>query len=568
MPGNTKDKPTIVNTDVYDDIQSMGNVEQMYTKVVKPIDEQFRSIGSSPGLENNTAGTRVGYNAEDDARRSLEGQNINSESFLESRAHAFYRMVGFPVVSQDGFYNSGHDPSHNTTSSHRSTVDDSLRNKNTDLLDLAKLRELYPVERERLFQQQDETASFYTLLMRNPKPFLMAQTGKDPFFFDPQKQPIAGRNEDIEYFKSLNVDATILSNLKATAENVPHILKPFIVIPEIEKAVTPNYKKRVCVPFLKNITETKSTPYDILKRPIIEYILRKRLEIVELDNIFISAANKAIQNTSSADASSAAIKNALLAISGETNLVAANPDVIEGIQGFTTVQSNTVIYFTKAIQAAIIELEANIRVFDEVRINYGIIPVPNIYGPEYGGDVRNGGISLIDQKIALMELQRTLAYNRSKVLEETIGNEGAFASAFVADIQKDFDGPIRSLKSERNRAASMVINSLKIMEIVTGEISGLGLIDILAIYTALWTINIEDLIGLLDNESLARLSYNFPNLVTSEVSAQLNRTRKSIFEVLTNFEKVLFNILTYADKVLVQTKQGPRRARRGIVEGT
>jgi hypothetical protein len=114
----------------------------------------------------------------------------------------------------------------------------------------------------------------------------------------------------------------------------------------------------------------------------------------------------------------------------------------------------------------------------------------------------------------------------------------------------------------------MAINALKIIEIVTGEISGLGLVDILAIYTALWTIDIGDLISLLDNNSLARLNYNFPTLVTSEVANQLSGTRPDIFTALTNFEKVLFNILTYADKVLVQIRQGPRRARRGIIEGT
>jgi hypothetical protein len=522
-------------------------------------------------LSNNTAGVR-NESQEDGARRTLEGQNIDPNNFLESRVHAFYRMVGFPVVSHDGFYNSGHDPNNNYTTSHRNAVNESLKNKNAEVLELALLREKFPIDTRQIFQKQDDLSVFCALLLRNPKPFLMAQTGKDPFFFDMQKQPISGRKEDIEALRTISVNTTILDSLKLVSETIPHMLKPFIVIPDIEKAVTPNYKKSVCVPFLKNIAETRTTPTDILKRPIIEYILRKRLEVREVDKMFISAAEKAITNKSSTDTSSDYVQSALLAIGGNTSLAALDPEILKGIQGFTPIQSHTVLYFTKAIQVAICELDLNIRIFDEIQTNYRILPLPNVAGPEFGGSLTTlYGIqdpSAIDQKIALMELERLLDQSKSKITEETIGNEAAFASAVVADIRKDYDDPIRKLQAERDKAAAIAINALKVIEIVTGEFSGLGLVDILAIYTALWTIDIEDLIGLLDNNSLARLSYNFPTLVTSEVANQLNSTRRDIFTALTNFEKVLFNILTYADKVLVQIRQGPRRARRGIIEGT
>jgi hypothetical protein len=565
----TKDKPTVVRADRFDDTRSIGNVSQMYSKLVVPIDQEYRSIANSPGLGTKDTTTRATNSQQEDvARKVLTGQEVDADNFVESRTHAFYRMVGLPVVSQDGFYNSGHNPDQGSTLSSRTMINDSLTNKDSDVLTLASLREDNAIFRRKVFNKQDDVSTGYALLLRNSKPFLMAETGKDPFFFDKQSQPIAGRKESIESFDTSD---DIKATLKSISESPSHILKPFIVIPAIESAITPNYKKRICVPFLKSIAETKATPNITLKRPIIEYIIRQRLKIKETDDLFLDTARRVIQNSATtSDATSTNIKNALLAISGEATL---NDDVLDGIQGFTTVQAATVVLFTKAIQVAVKELDDNIRSFDEQIIKQNIQPIPNRLGPEFGGTIRTiGGIkdrSEADKKIAVLELTRLLAQLRSQDDSAQVGNESSFASAIVADIHKDFDKPIKKLKSERDKSGSIATNNLKVIEVVTGEVSGLGLIDILAIYTALWTIDIGDLIGLLDNDSLSRLCDNFSYLapIGSEARNQLNAGNRSqnIFTVLTNLETRIFNILTYADGVLVKTRQGPRRSRKGTV---
>src|ERR1700733_3501396 len=44
-------------------------------------------------------------------------QELNTPQYQESRCHAFYRMVGFPVVADDGdFYSPGYDPNLNVDS--------------------------------------------------------------------------------------------------------------------------------------------------------------------------------------------------------------------------------------------------------------------------------------------------------------------------------------------------------------------------------------------------------------------------------------------------------------------
>ena len=565
----SKASPTIVSADRFDDTRSIGTVEQMYQKLVVPIDQQFRSIASSPGLGSKDTTNRTSDSEQESAaKKVLVGQNVDASNYIESRAHAFYRMVGFPVVSKDGFYNSGHDPSQGATLSSRTSINDSLTNKDPEVLNLASLREFNAINRREIFNKQDDVATGYSLLLSNPKKFLVVETGQKPFYNDKQSQPIAGRKEQIENF---DTDSETKNAIKTIAESPSHILKPFIVIPAIEAAVTPNYKRRVCVPFLKNVSQTRTTPDITLKRPIIEYIVRQRLKVLEVDKLFYNTAENIVNNTSNtADATSSNIRNTLLAISG-SSLAELNSDVLEGVRNFTTVQAATVVLFTKAIQSAVQELDKNIRSFDTQIAQFGLQPIPHRRGPEFGGKIRTiGGIkerSEIDQKIAVLELSKLLAQMQSKDNSRYIGNESAFATAIVADIYKTFDSPINKLKSERDRAGAIAMNNLKTIEIITGEISGLGLIDILAIYTALWTINIEDLLGLLDNDSLTRLTENFPELAPpgSIASSQLSAGNRNnnVFTALTNLETTIFNILTYADSVLEKTRQGPKRARRG-----
>jgi hypothetical protein len=85
----------------------------------------------------------------------------------------------------------------------------------------------------------------------------------------------------------------------------------------------------------------------------------------------------------------------------------------------------------------------------------------------------------------------------------------------------------------------------------------LGLIDIFAFYTALWAIDLEYLIGLLDNNSLTRLATYFPEIVNDEIKKQVNGNRPGIFVCLAQFEKVFFNVLSYSDSLLVKHRQSP-----------
>src|ERR1019366_5684882 len=68
------------------------NFEDLYNSFITPIDLM-----------------RSHYNA-----LVLNSQDLNTPQYQESRQHAFYRMIGFPVVADaNNFYSPGYDPNLN-----------------------------------------------------------------------------------------------------------------------------------------------------------------------------------------------------------------------------------------------------------------------------------------------------------------------------------------------------------------------------------------------------------------------------------------------------------------------
>jgi len=90
------------------------------------------------------------------------------------------------------------------------------------------------------------------------------------------------------------------------------------------------------------------------------------------------------------------------------------------------------------------------------------------------------------------------------------------------------------------------------IEIISGEVSGLGLIDILCIYIALWAMDELALVSMLDDESFSRLVENNPELVVGEAE-KINtehRFKLSITDALSAFEKSLVNVFSFVEAEL------------------
>lgn len=563
-------KPKPVRTDSVDDIQTIGNVEQLYQQFVVDIDSKIRSFADAPGLGVTTAQSPRGYNTDEEklAATDIQGSRVDPIRYQESRTHAFYRLVGFPVAApNNSYYNSGHDRNQRATLKTRQRVDFSLISGAPDVIRLISKREDQFKERRDIFARQDNVAIVYALLLRKPRPFLSAQTGQSPFFADEQKSPLDNRKVEIN---DLNISANDVPDI---ITNVPHILKPFIVNPSIEAAVAPEETHRVAVPFLASPAELNtgvgedSLMNRAASRPIIEQVIHNRLKVKEEDTSFIEAANRIITNEST-DATSADIRSTLLALSGQGSVAELTQDVIDTIQDFTTLESTISTTLVKAIKVCVNELNVAIRDLEQIRAQINLQPIPDVNGPEFPqrGRIRTvGGLvepSEIQQKQAVLQLIQLSNEILEGPPDTRVGNN-AYVSGISVDLTKDLSKPIEDLKRIEDQLAAQALKLLATIEKVTGEVSGLGLVDILAVYTALYTIDIRFLIGFLDDNSLTRLDENFHELVSTEVFTQLTGDRPSITECLMEFEKIFFNILAFADSLRVTSNQTPLKARKG-----
>jgi hypothetical protein len=564
-----KVKPNLVRTDRVDDIQSIGTVEQMYKSFIVPIDENIRSFMSSSGIDASIITNPRGYNTDQEVvATSIIGGVVDTLRYNESRCHAFYRNIGFPVVSPNGsFYNPGHDPNQINTFIKRQNVESSLYADGFNAVRLTLKREDNNKQRRDIFSKQDELSSIYAILLRKIRPFLSAQTGKDPFYLDEQKTPISDRSQEIS-----NLDISI--DIPDIVTNVPHILKPFMVNPRIEAAVEPEQVRRVAVPFL-------GSPDDLITgfdekgnntkafRPILEEVIINRLQVRQSSDYITNSVKRIIGYKNS---STNAEVSTLLALSGTDDLSFVGDDVIEAVQNFSSLESTIATTLIKAIKVCVEELNVAIREVEKINSEINLEPIPDRNGPEFpeGGRIRvSGGIldtSDLQKKQAILELQRLVNERLQPKQDSRIGSN-SYISAISIDLTKNMEDPISRLKKESDEYGRKALNYLSTIEKITGEISGIGLVDILGIYTALYTIDMKYLIGFLDDAALDRLDQNFSELKDNEVNSQLGGNRPSIIDCLTEFERVFFNILSFADSLMITSSRTPIQARRGQIGG-
>jgi hypothetical protein len=98
--------------------------------------------------------------------------------------------------------------------------------------------------------------------------------------------------------------------------------------------------------------------------------------------------------------------------------------------------------------------------------------------------------------------------------------------------------------------------NLKNIEMLVGTTSGLGLIDVIAIYLALWTVDIKVLLAMLDRDSFERfLSEDNEKYANLTVVQEQRDSPMQILEALTKFQNKLYNILEFSDMYLRNNQQ-------------
>ncbi len=540
------DLPEMQTETELDDTQGVDvELETLFNKFILPID-RVRSFAAATMVDRPVIadGDSVANNAANSA-------NIDPSGPQESRTHAFYRMIGFPVINSNlQYYNPGFDP----------TLKADQRKKNYDIStkiapvvnDLQNQRETSARTRMAVFRRLSLDASIYAIAMGVPngtKSFLQMNSSEDFDFLteaDAQRFNLPERKKYIEARYSTR-DGTAITNY---FDSGVHILRPFTVDPNIVDSVTgfTNETRIVAAPFLPTKTDTAIERSVYAKRPGIEFILRLRLK--EQDNTLNILDS--IEDNPSDTISGSDIKEVVSALLNKNGTSITNADIIDRLKNSHRLQLININKLVKTIKAVVEELVQAVDAIKDVSKVIKWTPLPSETGPEGGCDITNLVIpkqkTALERRLLNLEI-RSLQSSDIGTLSEDLQNSDFHMSQFE-NTEKAWVKELEDAKEQRDNQQNIGSKALTAIEVITGEVSGLGLIDVLAIYTALWAIDIEVLISMLDENAFDRLYTYNKDLRSFDVEfRRTNGPQMSVSDAVKAFEKQVINILSYANKI-------------------
>lgn len=479
-----------------------------------------------------------------DNLRSKEDQNLT-----ESRCNAFYRLIGLPVCDKVSLYSPGFDSRNNNNTDLNKTKSIIQANikKDTAMLTLLDARENQPRNHLSIFSVQDVNATLLALSSVDIRDF------SAPFKRDNGAGDIDPFDTDLTAQQYIvNIITRLVPNVQDSSGNIatnyasvrPHFLKPLLVNPFIDSNVKPG-RNRLVVPFVKDKSDTKLNNNDYLKRPYIEKVCRDRFSSADKINTLGTNTLDIIESIKSNPA-----------ITDETLIRFLNPNNITSEQ----VQAANYINIIRSMLMKLSESVDNVlRVVatdpnNKGQAKYNWYPVPNKSGPEIGCVTRELTEQQNDpfntqQESEIIELQfnERLKSINNKLLQVQKVDLGGFAfdnNEITPDSNSSdaygntLVNPIENAISARKTITEDANVGLKHIEIIMGEFSGLGLCDILAICTALWVVDKDVLLNLLDDTALARMAED-PSLKVTAITrdtpgsiAKFERTVKEVYELM------------------------------------
>lgn len=440
--------------------------------------------------------------------RVFKDNDASSRDKQESRCNAFYRMLGLPIINGEGssLYSPGFDPDRNrdkVQTEFNLNIANSLLKKVGKILDA---REIYSIMSTNIFKNRDESATITAMSIMYPRPFeRQIKQGKGPLEaeIDEQVFEVPQRNTFLSIFPKT-------PDVVAVATKSRHFLKPFVVDPRIDLTVNPA-ANRICVPFLLDKSTTQLYRGAYLKRPYIEIVITKRLQKI---NVASKPGDKKEIN--------AFIDNLVQFI--KSNQSITDTKSIDNIYNMLqSLHSSETVKFAKYVQiieALLINLSNSVTELEKIRTQINWKPIPNLRGPEFGCQLKE-----VDPQDTINNKEREqniIKTERDKFISQTdltvgINNPNLVDYAFsdddvaMAEIEKNYqhyDEQIHKLNGIRNGYGNKANDLLRKIEIITGEVSGFGLLDMYAILAALWAVEETALIGMLDFNARIRMTNN------------------------------------------------------------
>lgn len=534
----------------FEDTESIDDdIDHLFQKFITPI-ERIRSISQAPPGKFQSNQKQVGIS-------NLKIDPVNS---LESRCHAFYRMMGFPVLGGGNFYNPGFSPIPKI-STNRDSINSSIDQQSLNAMNLREQQfQLF----SQMFASQGLDSTVFGIIQRHTKLFNMLDSNT-------VTKSIDGRQNDIDALKKMlpdlatSIDDAVSSFSKRMGygmTSAKHIIKPFNVNPAIDFVVMPANNK-VCVPFLSDINSTKisASPDIFLIRPGIEYIIRARLKDSNPDPVFLTQIQNIItQNTQNQSSDVDTIKNTIEALANQNNI--QNPDVTNIFATFSSTQVLVVNQLVKTLKVVISLLHDAVTDLDKVESKITFLPIPSPQGFEKIGTLKDSApTTKLENDIVVLTIKKLNA-DQDIAIDRSLGT---FATSTYTNLEKTdiYSQQLDELTQLKTDIGNKGLQNLRTIELITGEASGFGLIDILAIYTALWAIKIEELLGFLDSDSFDRLYNLNPTLRSDAVMSKKNGSGTNITDALSALEQKVGNILSFADLIFTGTFISPQESQGG-----
>lgn len=483
-------------------------------------------------------------------------QQVVSSAYQESRCHAFFRMLGLPVVAPSGkYYSPGYDPNLNldydAQTSNTQIANDVV--SNNDFITSQRIREtqIQPIYSS-VFSNGGVNATAVSLGSMHIRSYANQFTpGLKPLDLDEgQIQDISARLQDIQSFfgASSSTFTAQLPIINLDLLTSTHIIKPFVVDPRIDNSIRPN-ANRIAAPFLLDRSQLKifdpqSTTSVILKRPYIEFVLSTIFNNANAQQL---AASTYITSVVNAITVSDPTNQALL------NTISTSALTQTGISVFSK--------YLKMIRSMVSLLFESQKEVEAVRTTINWKPIPSTsLGPEAGaigailpdpvpGDPNNNpNNNNAEVSILNAQVQQIMQEFQLNVGTNGLPDPGDFAFSGVDDLVFDakkaaktsYADMLQDLTNRRTQVSNNGMNALKNIEVIVGEFGGLGLLDIFAIQAAMWVVPSATLASMMDAAAFARMKQR------QDLSVSIGQS-SDIIGTLTTFEAVVVSMYKLID---------------------
>jgi len=436
------------------------------------------------------------------------------ETFDESYCHAFYRMLGLPVISKNmKFYNPGSYGKAMTHTENQLFHSNINKNQDVGLAALEDLRESSCNYNLFLFSSEGTLAREYKIsMLKYPKPICMLGDIDSPFKPDNEQQlKITERGSDSLYVK--------------------HFLRPFKCNAKIAPASKSRTAAKLAAPFYESKMDES---VEKLEKQYIETVCKLRFTepssdikgqietmIAGMQTVEIDGKNPFKKLLSNQSALEIFVSNVLFA-----NFVNACLIYSDKIAEFRSLGDKIDAAQEKQskITAKIEQLERDYNFYSGMVVFMPPDFKHKFRGQEYASQNPHSGV-LASELVSLIDSPASYCL---KNLESAKSTE-------------------KSIKAEANEVSND-------MFYYTGEVTGIGIIDILALMLAFWLISRDALVSMLDEASFSRL-WNDANNEHLRCEAVKTRHDKQappldIEKALTEYDQQVFNLLSLADSII------------------